>query len=305
MSNLEWSEGVLRLLRKLNSFDEPGSSKPTCVPFIVNGQNVGILQQELVKELANYPGTFTLQCNQANQINSVELNEKFTTYDERSEAVLKVVQDLKKKNAFLTLRYWRNEDYDVASGPGQPALLKVERAATSLFGVRAYGAHVNGYVKHPERGFCIWLGRRSPKKETYPGMWDNVAAGGLGVGFGIRETMIKECYEEASIPENIAENMISVGCASYTIENDRGIGKELQYCFDLELPLDFTPKPLDGEMQTFTLFNIDEIKNLIIQDNFKPNCAAITLDFLIRHGFVTPDNEPKYAEIVQRMCMWS
>ena len=32
-----------------------------------------------------------------------------------------------------------------------------------------------------------------------------------------------------------------------------------------------------------------QVKELIVQDNFKPNCAFIILDFLIRHGFITPD----------------
>lgn len=192
----------------------------------------------------------------------------------------------------------------MSPGPWQPSLFKLERAATSLFGVRSYGSHLNGYVVHPDKGMCLWLARRSPTKQTFPGMLDNLAAGGIGVGLGIRETMIKECYEEASIPEDLANNMVSVGCISYTLENHRGISMEMQYCFDLELPVDFVPKPLDGEVERFMLCDMDEVKTLIIRDDFKPNCAAITLHFLIRHGFLTPDNLSKYAEIVKKMNNW-
>jgi hypothetical protein len=31
------------------------------------------------------------------------------------------------------------------------------------------------------------------------------------------------------------------------------------------------------------------VKQAIINDNFKPNSAIVALDFLIRHGFITPE----------------
>jgi len=32
------------------------------------------------------------------------------------------------------------------------------------------------------------------------------------------------------------------------------------------------------------------VKEKIATDEFKPNCALVVLDFMIRHGLVTPDN---------------
>ena len=32
-----------------------------------------------------------------------------------------------------------------------------------------------------------------------------------------------------------------------------------------------------------------QVKSLIVQEDFKPNCAAVTLDFLFRKGIVLPD----------------
>lgn len=43
-------------------------------------------------------------------------------------------------------------------------------------------------------------------------MLDNMVAGGIATGFGIKETMVKECWEEAQIPEEIAKNVRPVGC---------------------------------------------------------------------------------------------
>lgn len=39
-----------------------------------------------------------------------------------------------------------------------------------------------------------------------------MVSGGLSVGYGIRETAIKEAAEEASIPESLAQKIVSIGC---------------------------------------------------------------------------------------------
>lgn len=41
------------------------------------------------------------------------------------------------------------------------SLLKMDRSATSLFGIRNFGVEINGYIKHPTKGLCIWLQHRS------------------------------------------------------------------------------------------------------------------------------------------------
>lgn len=45
-----------------------------------------------------------------------------------------------------------------------------------LFGICNYGVDINGYVMDPEKGLCIWLQRRSPTKQTWPGRWDNMVS---------------------------------------------------------------------------------------------------------------------------------
>lgn len=37
-------------------------------------------------------------------------------------------------------------------------------------------------------------------------------------------------------------------------------------------------------------FSLEQVKEKIATDEFKPNCALVVLDFMIRHGLVTPDN---------------
>ena len=40
----------------------------------------------------------------------------------------------------------------------------------------------------------------------------------------------------------------------------------------------------------FTRWHLFQLPELIVQDSFKPNSAAIVLDFLIRHNIINPDN---------------
>jgi 8-oxo-dGTP pyrophosphatase MutT (NUDIX family) len=78
-----------------------------------------------------------------------------------------------------------------------------------LFGIRQYGVDINGYVRCPERGVCVWLQKRAATKQTWPGKLDNMVGGGLSVGFGILETALKEAAEEASIPRSILEQRLT------------------------------------------------------------------------------------------------
>ncbi|XP_074926891.1 uncharacterized protein LOC116817287 [Chelonoidis abingdonii] len=125
------------------------------------------------------------------------------------------------------------------------------------------------------------------------------AAGGITVGLGVTETLVKECQEEACIPPSLAAQAQPVGTISYTYEDQRGIFPECQFVFDLELPEEFEPRVGDGEMQEFYLLDLDEVKDAIISGDFKPNCALVALDFLIRHGHIQPDHEPHYTELVE------
>jgi hypothetical protein len=46
---------------------------------------------------------------------------------------------------------------------------------------------------------------------------------------------------------------------------------------------------------------VDEVKEALSRAEFKTNSAVVMIDFFIRHGIITADNEKDYVEIVQRM----
>ncbi|XP_038577559.1 thiamin pyrophosphokinase 2 isoform X4 [Micropterus salmoides] len=282
MANSGWSEKVLQLLRRMNNFYLPGSCRAHCLRFEVDGAQVGWIPPHVAPLLTRYPDVFSPPRGGA-----VALCPGLDTYGRRSEAVDAVLQTLRQEDFLTCLRGWRDELFELTMA--LPA---------GLFGVKRYGVHLNGYTVGEGGEVSMWLARRSNTKQTYPGLLDNVAAGGLAAGVGIKHTLIKECQEEACIPAAIAERAHPVTTVSYTYEDEEGVFAESQFVFDLELPLDFKPKVGDGEVHDFYLLPIEEVKDLIATEDFKPNCAMVVLDFLIRHSFIEPDTEPRYQDFV-------
>lgn len=64
--------------------------------------------------------------------------------------------------------------------------------------------------------------------------------------------------EEASIPASLAQKAIPVGTVSYVEELDTGVFPEIQYCYDLVVPTEFTPRVNDGEVDGFYCETIDQ-----------------------------------------------
>ncbi|XP_022223125.1 uncharacterized protein YJR142W isoform X1 [Drosophila obscura] len=288
---------LLILAQKFNNFYLTGFHKGDIRPFLVEGQQVGLIKSDVLKQLVKYPEVFCIRdCEQTKQ-GLVELNPAFRDYNERTEQLEKVLRNLRSEGLFPALQGWRDEYFEVKSE--HRALLKMERAATPLFGVRKYGVDINGYVRHPTQGLCIWLQQRSNTKETWPGKWDNMVGGGLSVGFGIKETAIKEAAEEASIPCDLVKNLVSAGCVSFFFESRQGLFPNTEYVFDLELPLDFVPHNADGEVQAFELLPAKECVERVFTPDFKTTSAPVVIDFLIRHGHITADDVVDFTQIVE------
>lgn len=81
-----------------------------------------------------------------------------------------------------------------------------------------------------------------------------------------------------------------MGSVSFFFESERGLFPNTEYLFDLELPATFEPRCIDGEVQAFELIPIDKCIERMCLSSFKTTSAPVVLDFLIRHGYVTPEN---------------
>jgi isopentenyldiphosphate isomerase len=191
----------------------------------------------------------------------------------------------------------REERYPVAITFGDAPMLEIERAAVPVFGVRAFGIHLNGYVRSGNDRL-MWVARRSMKKQTYPGQLDQLVAGGQPVGISLSDNLVKECREEAGMPEALARQAVPVPPISYCFESDRGLRPNVLYCYDLELPMDFQPHNTDSEVEQFYLWPVEQVMDIVATTrDFKTNCNLVAIDFFIRHGFLT-SNHPDYLELV-------
>ena len=255
-------------------------------PFVVAGQRVGRVRHELLPLLAEHGDVLHVDDR------GVRLAEHLTDYESRSRAMEPVVAALSAAGRLLPLV---SESYPVAERFGAPPLLRLERAALPAFGVQAHGVHLNGFVRRPD-GLHMWIARRARDKPTYPGLLDNMVAGGQPLGLSVRENLVKECAEEAAIPRELAERAVPTGAASYCHEHDRGLKDDVLFLFELELPADFVPCPVDGEVEAFELWPLARVLDTAANTRrFKFNCPLAIIDFALRHGAIGPEHDDYLA----------
>jgi len=256
------------------------------IPFIIGDLTVGRIRPPFAGLLKPWPEVFSVT-DQA-----VFLNDREPGLIERSTRVAGVLEQLIAQGE---LSPFHGERYAAtAEGGGNPQLL-IDRAMAPLFGIRAYGQHVNGFVRSRE-GVKMWIGRRADDRQHYPGRLDNLAAGGLPYGISLNENLAKECWEEAGIPDHLARRAVPVGAVSYHMDTEKGFKHDTLYCYDLELPYDFSPDCMDGEVQSFYLWPVEEVMDRVKNGSeFKLNCNLVIIDFLIRHGYIGPDDETYLA----------
>ncbi|KAH8090619.1 NUDIX hydrolase domain-like protein [Filobasidium floriforme] len=216
---------------------------------------------------------------------------------------------------------WRDEHYEIFASPKSSYFASggsgvsssgatnrafdFERAACAVFGLATFGVHMTAYEGEGEE-MKIWVPKRSATKATWPSKLDNSVAGGIPAGMVPFESMIKECEEEASLPESLTRKLVRpAGFVSYFHVTEEGwFQPEYEYVYDLKMPARESPeyqslKPFDDEVDSFQLLPVREVIDTLQNDPtaFKPNCGLIIVDFLIRHGMITVENEPDFFEI--------
>ena len=71
------------------------------------------------------------------------------------------------------------------------------------------------------------------------------------------------------------------------------------FVYDLELPADFEPRVVDGEVESFDLWRVEDVIEALVAEppRWKPNVAVVTIDFLVRRGVLKPEL-PGYLPLV-------
>lgn len=193
----------------------------------------------------------------------------------------------------------------VVAGEGVGPAVRMERAAMTYFGVPSYGVHVNGWVRDPEQPssaapWAMWVATRSMSKATYPGLLDQMVAGGQPTRISFEENVRKECEEEASLPPEVIAAIAPAGSVSYCYATPKGLSTKVLMTYDLEMPHGLQPLCSDGEVEEFQLLRVDEVLRSLREELplWKPNSALVAIAFCVRHRLVD-ETEPGYAELVR------
>ena len=264
------------------------------IPFEVNGKRVGWFKHQFASELARWPDVFSEADDTVHLLDPVSSGDDRQRFNERGRILADINQQLFEAGHINQIH---GELYPVKTAFESPSLLLIDRAAAVYYGIRAWGQHLNGYVKKQDELY-MWIAKRSSNKATFPGKLDNMVAGGLPYDISLGETLAKECAEEASVPADLIQLAKPVGAIRYCIETPEGLKPDCLFCYDLELPESFTPVCQDGEVEAFSLMPIQEVADLVRETReFKPNCDLTIIDFLIRHGIIQPDDRD-YLKLV-------
>ena len=292
----------------------PSNVQQSLLHFQVDGVNLGKVSPSIADTLVNCKmdgnPVFEIIQLEGDLVQPALTLTSFcgTTSEERSSAVAVVMEEMRNRGIVTG---WRDELCPVAESFYDEPVFLMERAAVPVLGVLEYGVHINGLVKQQTSSgdkddVKMWIGRRSATKSKYPGMLDHIAAGGQPAGISLMDNVVKECLEEAGIPEGLTRSGISsVGAISYETYSKKffTVARNILFCYDLYLPDSFQPAPVDGEVQEFILWTVDEVLESMAKDYadpLKPNCYVVIIDWLIRNGHLSPD-VPEYLDVLRSL----
>jgi isopentenyldiphosphate isomerase len=261
------------------------------LPLLLGDARIGNLRREAAAFLGRWPGHFAVGED------AVVWKAFSASFAERTAILDEVTARLAEEGLAGPPH---GERYPVTAGRRDLVRCLVDRAYAPFFGMRAFGQHLNGFVR-TARGIEMWLGRRALSRRLYPGRLDNLVGGGLPHGLTLAENLRKECAEEAGMPPELADRAVAVGAITYCRDSERGLKPDVMYCYDLELPEDFEPRCTDGEVESFQRMPVEEVRDMVRDTGqLKLNCNLVIIDFLIRHG-VIPQTDPDYLEILTRL----
>ena len=273
---------LLRHLERCNRFDAKRFR-----PLLFGDRRIGLVRDDNAARLERFPETFAVAAD------AVRLVAR-GGFDEVSAAVDRVVEALVSDGA---VSKWRYESFAVTPVWGEPPLFKIDRGAVPFLGVRAYGVHLNGWRRAPDGRMQLWIGRRAHDKKVDPDKLDNLVAGGIGYPFGIEDTLIKEADEEAGMPEALAARASAQGHIAYRMDWPAGARDDVLYIYDLDVPADFVPRGIDGEIVEFEAMDAAAVLDRVEHtDDFKFNVNLVIIDFALRHGLIPPTH-PEYAAL--------
>ncbi|KIW86467.1 hypothetical protein Z517_01865 [Fonsecaea pedrosoi CBS 271.37] len=209
-----------------------------------------------------------------------------------------------------------SEDTFAVYNHDKHVVMQIPRNAAPLFGVLCYGVQLVAYELCPSATTTlltpdsrVWVSRRSILKNYCPGLLDVTASGALEAGESPLDGILRESLEEASLSDTVLHGRLyPSGVLSYVGRGGGEYGEghvfalpEIDFCYHVGLAPGVAPVPMDGEVKYFALLTVSEILGRLRRSEFTPSATCVLLDFFIKRGILSFENEPDYIEIVTRL----
>ena len=194
------------------SFKERIDELNTCdpskyLPFLCAGKQVGAIRRDRAALLRDFRDILVIADK------DVLLAPSLGDHQTRTEAMTRVIAVLFGKGEIPRLR---RESYSVVPLDDRtlstPPLFEVDRAACPYFGIRAFGVHVNGFVREGA-GFSLWIARRSKTAGVHPNKLDNMVAGGQPAELTVFANMMKAAPAPPFLRHRFAAWPLPTDCA--------------------------------------------------------------------------------------------
>ncbi|KAF4453844.1 thiamine pyrophosphokinase- protein [Fusarium austroafricanum] len=221
--------------------------------------------------------------------------------------------------------------------PGEKSIditgIDIPLAARGLLGVLTVGVHLNVYQVKEEYGKetidRIWVAHRAKGPGySYPGMLDQIVAGGVDSSDEFDGslapclTLAREAMEEAGFRIDIKSQRVFfddretdpvyVGsvervsdiayfdckdsCAGDLNKNHLEPGLRIIYDLKIVIP-NFCPQGKEPGIESFEAMDVPQVRRSLKANSWKPNCGLVMLDFMVRHGLVTKENDSRFDDI--------
>lgn len=249
---------------------QPTFSSQGLLRFAINEHEIGWLEPETARVLAQFNSAFEIHAN------SATLQTRPETIEAQMDAAALHLRELG------LIKVWRNECYAVhpQNELGEPdlsrSLFKLERGAFRRFGLTSQAAHINGICPDD----TLWIARRASTKGIDPNKLDNLAAGGIPHNETPLNCAIRELAEEAGL-QHIAAGALQFSGQVRTLRNENdGTHDEILHCYDLAMRANELPVNQDGEVAEFLKLSQFAITQRLSEMTW--DAGLVTANYLLR-----------------------
>ena len=178
---------------------------------------------------------------------------------------------------------------DNAGGGGTGASSSTGQVDGNVFvsgswGTLTFGAHCTGWVAGAQgEAPRLWIAERSFGKATDPGAFDNLVGGGVPHGQSAFETLVREGWEEAGLPDAVMRRAVPGRVMRLLRDIPEGLQFEWIHSFELQLRPDEVPVNRDGEVHAFSLLGAADALAVAAGRTMTVDAALVTLGFALRH----------------------